>query len=57
MGEWYARANLAICRSGATTLSELIATKTPAILLPYPYATGNHQKENALYLEKKAARS
>lgn len=41
------RANLAISRAGAGTLTELAVTKTPAILIPYPYAAENHQAYNA----------
>ncbi len=41
------RANLAISRAGAGTLTELAITKTPAILIPYPYAAEDHQTYNA----------
>ena len=41
------RANLAIGRSGAGTITELAFTGTPAILIPYPYAAENHQTYNA----------
>lgn len=41
------RANLAISRAGAGTLTELAITATPAILVPYPYAAENHQTYNA----------
>lgn len=41
------RANLAISRAGAGTLTELAITETPAILIPYPYAAENHQTYNA----------
>ena len=37
------------------TVSELIATKTIAILIPFPYAIDNHQTVNAQYLTKKEA--
>lgn len=43
----YAVADLALCRSGASTVAELTATATPAVLVPYPYATGDHQRANA----------
>ena len=39
--------SLAICRAGGTTLAELAATATPAVLLPYPHATDDHQRKNA----------
>ena len=41
------RANLAISRAGAGALTELAVTKTPAILIPYPYAAEDHQAYNA----------
>lgn len=41
------RADLAISRAGAGTLTELAITNTPAILIPYPYAAENHQFFNA----------
>ncbi len=41
------RANLAISRAGAGTLTELAVTNTPAILIPYPYAAEDHQAYNA----------
>jgi UDP-N-acetylglucosamine--N-acetylmuramyl-(pentapeptide) pyrophosphoryl-undecaprenol N-acetylglucosamine transferase len=41
------RANLAISRAGAGTLTELAVTHTPSILIPYPYAAEDHQTYNA----------
>ncbi len=41
------RANLAISRAGAGSLTELATTGTPAILIPYPYAAEDHQTFNA----------
>ena len=51
----YAVSHLAICRSGATTIAELTALGLPSILIPYPYATGGHQYENARVLQAKGA--
>lgn len=42
-----ARAQLVICRSGASTIAELAAVGRPALLVPYPYATDDHQTANA----------
>ncbi|HEV3138062.1 MAG TPA: undecaprenyldiphospho-muramoylpentapeptide beta-N-acetylglucosaminyltransferase [Pirellulales bacterium] len=39
--------HLAISRAGGTTLAELAASGLPAILLPFPKATDNHQRKNA----------
>ncbi|MGJ5676562.1 MAG: undecaprenyldiphospho-muramoylpentapeptide beta-N-acetylglucosaminyltransferase [Nostochopsis sp.] len=41
------RANLAISRSGAGSLTELAVCGTPAILIPYPFAAQDHQTYNA----------
>ena len=47
--------DLIICRAGATTLSEVTALGIPSILIPYPYASENHQEYNARALETKGA--
>ena len=52
------RADLAISRAGAGTLTELAIARTPAILIPYPYAADNHQAYNAaVFAEAGAALS
>jgi UDP-N-acetylglucosamine--N-acetylmuramyl-(pentapeptide) pyrophosphoryl-undecaprenol N-acetylglucosamine transferase len=53
MGVAYANADLVIARSGAMTISELIYTQTPAILIPFPHAIDNHQVANAKILVNK----
>ena len=40
-------ADLAVCRSGALTVTELGIVGLPAILIPFPYAAENHQYYNA----------
>ena len=50
----YSAADLVVSRAGANTLGEISFYQLPAILLPHPEASG-HQRENALYLEKRSA--
>lgn len=47
MAELLQRADLAISRAGAGTLTELAITRTPAVLIPFPYAAEDHQTYNA----------
>jgi len=51
----YSLADLVICRAGATTLAEIGAYGLPAILIPYPYATQNHQEVNARIFTREGA--
>lgn len=46
-------ADIIICRSGASTIAELTTGGKPAILIPSPYVTNNHQEKNARVLEKR----
>jgi UDP-N-acetylglucosamine--N-acetylmuramyl-(pentapeptide) pyrophosphoryl-undecaprenol N-acetylglucosamine transferase len=46
----YVKADLVICRSGALTVSELIASARPAIMIPFPFAVDDHQTANAQIL-------
>lgn len=46
-GDAYAAADVVIARAGASTLAELAATGSPAVLIPYPFAAENHQAHNA----------
>lgn len=50
-----AASDIIISRCGASTLSEITALGKPSILIPYPYATANHQEYNARALEKNGA--
>ena len=55
MDKMYKSADIAVTRSGALTINELIMTKTPSVLIPYPYAAENHQFFNANVLASKDA--
>ena len=48
----YKAADIAICRSGAGTIAELIQNHIPALLIPFPYAAGDHQRKNGQFLVK-----
>src|SRR5687768_1499049 len=52
MAELMSAADLVVSRAGAGTLAELIRCETPAILVPYPHAADDHQRENAAYFER-----
>lgn len=55
MQDALAAADLVIGRAGAATLAELTILGIPSILIPYPYASENHQEFNARALEKEKA--
>ncbi|GHU11254.1 UDP-N-acetylglucosamine--N-acetylmuramyl-(pentapeptide) pyrophosphoryl-undecaprenol N-acetylglucosamine transferase [Alphaproteobacteria bacterium] len=55
IAEEMSNSQLVICRSGASTLAELSTIGRPAILIPYPHATDNHQVFNAAYYVKNQA--
>lgn len=50
-----AAAELALCRSGGSTLAELAVTETPAVLVPYPEAADDHQRRNAEWFAEAGA--
>jgi UDP-N-acetylglucosamine--N-acetylmuramyl-(pentapeptide) pyrophosphoryl-undecaprenol N-acetylglucosamine transferase len=47
MGRRVRAADLIVCRAGATTIAEISAAAKPAILIPLPTATDDHQRRNA----------
>ncbi|MGH9670671.1 MAG: undecaprenyldiphospho-muramoylpentapeptide beta-N-acetylglucosaminyltransferase [Terriglobales bacterium] len=47
MPEAFARADLLLCRAGAATVAEITAAGKPAILVPFPRASDDHQRRNA----------
>jgi UDP-N-acetylglucosamine--N-acetylmuramyl-(pentapeptide) pyrophosphoryl-undecaprenol N-acetylglucosamine transferase len=50
--EYFQSSDLIVCRSGATTIAELIAAQKASLLVPFARATENHQLLNAKELEK-----
>ncbi|MGI9251485.1 MAG: undecaprenyldiphospho-muramoylpentapeptide beta-N-acetylglucosaminyltransferase [Pseudohongiellaceae bacterium] len=50
MAEAYSWADLAVCRAGASTVSELAAVRLPSILVPYPHHRDKQQLHNARWL-------
>jgi UDP-N-acetylglucosamine--N-acetylmuramyl-(pentapeptide) pyrophosphoryl-undecaprenol N-acetylglucosamine transferase len=55
MPSTFARADLLLCRSGASTVAEVMAAGKPAIFVPFPRAADDHQKRNAEALERAGA--
>jgi UDP-N-acetylglucosamine--N-acetylmuramyl-(pentapeptide) pyrophosphoryl-undecaprenol N-acetylglucosamine transferase len=48
----YAAADVVVCRAGATSIAELTVLGMPAVLVPYPHATADHQTHNAQAVER-----
>jgi UDP-N-acetylglucosamine--N-acetylmuramyl-(pentapeptide) pyrophosphoryl-undecaprenol N-acetylglucosamine transferase len=55
MGSAYAASDIVVSRSGALTLAEITACGKPSILIPFPFATADHQRYNAEALQKQGA--
>lgn len=54
--EWaYAASDLTVCRSGASSLTEMSVVGLPGILVPYPHAADDHQNRNAEIFAEKGA--
>jgi UDP-N-acetylglucosamine--N-acetylmuramyl-(pentapeptide) pyrophosphoryl-undecaprenol N-acetylglucosamine transferase len=52
MPAFFARADLVLCRSGASTVAEIAAAGKPAIFVPFPRAADDHQRRNAEAMEQ-----
>lgn len=52
IGEYYEKADIIISRAGASTISEILYVKRPAIIIPLPRSFMQEQYKNALYAEK-----
>jgi UDP-N-acetylglucosamine--N-acetylmuramyl-(pentapeptide) pyrophosphoryl-undecaprenol N-acetylglucosamine transferase len=52
MPSFFARADLVLCRSGASTVAEVAAAGKPAIFVPFPRAADDHQRRNAEAMEQ-----
>lgn len=50
MGQALAAADLVLSRAGASSIAEIAALAVPSLLVPYPFATADHQTTNARYL-------
>jgi UDP-N-acetylglucosamine--N-acetylmuramyl-(pentapeptide) pyrophosphoryl-undecaprenol N-acetylglucosamine transferase len=55
MPRFFARADLVLCRSGASTVAEIAAAAKPAIFVPFPRAADDHQRRNAEAMEQAKA--
>lgn len=55
MAQYYAWADVVICRAGALTVAELAAAGVASILIPFPHAVDDHQTGNARFLSEKGA--
>lgn len=55
MGTAYGRADLVVCRSGATTIAEITNLAKAAIMIPFPFAADDHQRANAEVLAQRGA--
>ena len=51
----YEKADLIICRAGATSLAEITVAGKAAILIPYPFAANDHQSKNAEAMASRGA--
>jgi UDP-N-acetylglucosamine--N-acetylmuramyl-(pentapeptide) pyrophosphoryl-undecaprenol N-acetylglucosamine transferase len=55
MPAFFGRADLILCRSGASTVAEIAAAGKPAVFVPFPLAADDHQRRNAEAMESAGA--
>lgn len=55
MGDTLKASDVVVSRAGATSIAEISALAVPSVLVPYPFATENHQHKNAEYLAQAQA--
>lgn len=55
MDKAYAAADIIVSRAGAMSVAEICVVKKPAIFVPYPHASEDHQTVNAMHLVNKGA--
>ncbi len=55
MASAYAASDIVVSRSGALTLAEITTCGKPSLLIPFPFATADHQRHNAEALQKRGA--
>src|SRR5260363_2229 len=55
MADAYCKADLLICRAGASTVAEISAAGVAALFVPFPYAADDHQTRNAAFLSERGA--
>jgi UDP-N-acetylglucosamine--N-acetylmuramyl-(pentapeptide) pyrophosphoryl-undecaprenol N-acetylglucosamine transferase len=55
MPKVYGKANLLVCRAGATSIAEMTASGRASVLIPYPFAANDHQTKNAEVLVRAGA--
>lgn len=55
MQDYYVRAELVLSRAGGMVINETLAFGLPSVLVPFPFATDNHQKANAQHVARQGA--
>ena len=55
MEQYFGRATLVLSRAGGVVINEILTFRIPSILVPFPLATDNHQKANALHVAREGA--